>query len=111
MVNVKELNSKRLDRICNRSEFPLLARIFVMGLVSWEQSDQKMLTCLYRNRFREVLAKLDQHLKQGIFSALSGEYGDAGDKVMRENLQRYLEVQTYKRCPLDFGGGKTVEAR
>jgi hypothetical protein len=106
-VNVKELNSKRLDRICSRSEFPLLARIFVMGLVSWEQTDQKTLTCLYRNPFREVLGKLDQHLKKGIYSALTGEYREAGDKVMQDNLQRYLEVQTYKRCPLEIGSGES----
>ena len=77
-----------------------------MGLVSFEQSEDKMITCLYRNSFREVLGKLDRHLKQGIFSALAGSYQEGGDQKMRDDLQRYLEVSTYKRCPLEIGRGE-----
>ena len=102
-VSVKELNSKRLDRLCDRSQFPLLARIFVMGLVSFEQKEAKALTCIYRDSFTEVLGKLDQHLKRGVFSALATNYDQQGDEELRQNLMRYLEVVTARKCPLEFG--------
>ena len=100
---MKELNEKRIQRLVMRSDFPVLAEFFLSSAVNWETEQRKILTTLYRESFHTVLGTLNQRLKEGVFSALAIKYEMAGDEQLRQSLERYLEVVSARKCPLEFG--------
>ena len=111
-----EISTLRIQKLSQRSDYPILAKIFLDGAMYWEKGIlpyKSIRTCTYRLNYPRLVGTIDETLKQALFSALgSQDNQDVPEEIaLRKALQNYTETKIAKRTFPFVIGGENDEKR
>jgi hypothetical protein len=105
---------KRINNLCRRSEYSILAKVFMNGVLEWEENSRELpykaiRTCTYRLPYPVLVRAIDDTLKNSLYTAIGStcDKDQPEEAALQDALETYFSAKIAKRTfPLVVAGGE-----
>jgi hypothetical protein len=93
---------KRISNLCRRSDYSILAKMFLNSVLQWENSElpyKAVRTCTYRLPYPVLVRAIDDTLKSSLYTAIGStcDKDQPEEAALKDALETYFSAKIAKR--------------